>query len=72
MIFEFCRMEYILLFRCNPLVKGCYSEDTEDEEHRNLLGEKFIIDLSKIYNKTVGQIALNWSISREVIPTPMT
>ena len=28
--------------------------------------------LSKKYNKTVGQIVLNWSVSREVIPIPMT
>ena len=39
---------------------------------RNLLGEKLIVDLSKKYNKTVGQIVLNWSVSREVIPIPMT
>ena len=30
------------------------------------------MDLSKKYIKTVGQIVLNWSISREVIPIPMT
>ena len=69
---EFCRRENIILFGYNPLVRGCYSADTADEEHRNLLGEKLIIDLSKKYNKTVGQIVLNWSVSREVIPIPMT
>ena len=69
---EFCRRENIILFGYNPLVKGCYSADTADEQHRNLLGEKLIIDLSKKYNKTVGQIVLNWSVSREVIPIPMT
>lgn len=69
---EFCRRENIILFGYNPLVRGCYSADTADEEHRNLLGEKLIIDLSKKYNKTVGQIVLNWSVSRKVIPIPMT
>jgi len=69
---EFCRRENIILFGYNPLVRGCYSADTADEEHRNLLGEKLIIDLSKKYNKTVGQIVLNWSVSKEVIPIPMT
>ena len=69
---EFCRRENIILFGYNPLVRGRYSADTADEEHRNLLGEKLIIDLSKKYNKTVGQIVLNWSVSREVIPIPMT
>ena len=69
---NFCRREEIILFGYNPLVKGCYCADTAEENMRNLLGEKIIIDLSKKYNKTVGQIVLNWSISREVIPIPMT
>ena len=69
---NFCRREDIILFGYNPLVKGCYCADTVEENMRNLLGEKIIIDLSKKYNKTVGQIVLNWSISREVIPIPMT
>ena len=29
-------------------------------------------NIGKKYNKTVGQIVLNWSVSREVIPIPMT
>ena len=53
-------------------MRGCYSTETADEKNRNLLGEPTIIDLSKKYNKTVGQIVLNWSVSREVIPIPMT
>ena len=69
---NFCRRENIILFGYNPLVKGCYCADTAEENMRNLLGEKIIVDLSKKYNKTVGQIVLNWSISREVIPIPMT
>ena len=68
----FCRRENIFLLGYNPLVRGCYSAETADEKNRNLLGEKIIIDLSKKYNKTVGQIVLNWSIFREVIPIPMT
>ena len=36
------------------------------------LERKTIVGLAKKYNKTVGQIVLNWSISREVIPIPMT
>ena len=70
---DFCRKENIILFEYNPLVKGCYCADiTPEEKDRNLLGEKLIIDLSKKYNKSVGQIVLNWCISREVIPIPMT
>ena len=69
---DFCRKENIIIFGYNPLVKGCYCAETAEENMRNLLGEKLIIDLSKKYNKTVGQIVLNWSVSREVIPIPMT
>ena len=69
---EFCRRENIIIFGYNPLVKGCYCAETAEENMRNLLGEKLIVDLSKKYNKTVGQIVLNWSVSREVIPIPMT
>jgi D-xylose reductase len=69
---EFCKREEILLFGYNPLVRGCYSSETCDEKNRDLLGEKIIVDLAKKYKKTVGQIVLNWSISREVIPIPMT
>ena len=28
--------------------------------------------MSQKYKKTVGQIILNWSVAREVIPIPMT
>ena len=69
---DFCKREKIIIFGYNPLVKGSYCAKTADEEHRNLLGEELIINLSKKYNKTVGQIVLNWSISRNVIPIPMT
>ena len=69
---EFCRRENIIVFGYNPLVRGSYCAETADEKHRNLLGEQIIVDLSKKYNKTVGQIVLNWSVSREVIPIPMT
>ena len=69
---EFCKRENIALLGYNPLVRGCYSAETADEKNRNLLGEKTIVGLAKKYNKTVGQIVLNWSISREVIPIPMT
>ena len=71
-LFEFCKKENIIIFGYNPLVKGKYCENVAEEKDRNLLGEEIIVNLSKKYNKTVGQIVLNWSIAREVIPIPMT
>ena len=69
---DFCLKENIILLGYNPLVKGCYCADIAEEKDRNLLGEKIIIDLSKKYKKTPGQIVLNWSVARDVIPIPMT
>ena len=71
-MFEFCKKENIIIFGYNPLVKGNYCANVAEEKDRNLLGEEIIVNLSKKYNKTVGQIVLNWSIAREVIPIPMT
>ena len=71
-LFEFCKKENIIIFGYNPLVKGNYCANVAEEKDRNLLGEEIIVNLSKKYNKTVGQIVLNWSIAREVIPIPMT
>ena len=71
-LFDFCKKENIIIFGYNPLVKGSYCANVAEEKDRNLLGEEIIVNLSKKYNKTVGQIVLNWSISREVIPIPMT
>lgn len=71
-LIEFCIREDIILFGYNPLVKDCYSAESADEKNRNLLGEPLIVELAKKYNRTVGQIVLNWSVSREVIPIPMT
>ena len=38
----------------------------------NLLDEEVLKEMSKKYNKTLGQIALNWSISQGVIVIPRT
>ena len=69
---EFCKSENILLFGYNPLVKGWYCEKTGNEKDRNLLSDEVIVNLSKKYNKTPGQIVLNWFVSRDVVPLPMT
>ena len=69
---EFCKSENILLFGYNPLVKGHYCKNTGTEKDRNLLGDEVIASLSKKYGKTPGQIVLNWFVSRDVVPLPMT
>ena len=70
---EFCRSEDIILFGYNPLVLGSYCAETvPDKKNRDLLNEKIITDLAKKYNKTSGQIVLNWFLAKEIIPIPMT
>ena len=70
---EFCRSEDIILFGYNPLVLGNYCAKTVPEKkNRDLLGEKVITNLAKKYNKTSGQIIINWFLAKEIIPIPMT
>ena len=56
----------------NSLCKGPYVEEFFKEENLNLLDEEVLKEMSKNYNKTLGQIALNWSISQGVIVIPRT
>ena len=69
---DFCRKENIRLIAYNSLCKGPYVEEFFKEENLNLLDEEVLKEMSKNYNKTPGQIALNWSISQGVIVIPRT
>ena len=74
-LLEFCNLENIKIIAYNPLVKGeyCKRHSNEIEERKlDLLNEEEIIKLSKKYNKSPGQIVLNWEIKRGVIPIPGT
>ena len=46
--------------------------DLEDIKILDLLNEEIIVNLSKKYNKTVGQIILNWHLHLGLIPIPGT
>lgn len=67
----FCRKEKILIFCYNPVMKGAYCQHFEKEK-TDLLNDNVVIELSKKYNKTPGQIVLNWSVATGHIPIPMT
>ncbi len=71
-LIEFFQRENILIFGYNPLVKGNYSANSAKQTNIDLLGEKIIVDLATKYKKTVGQIVLNWHVTKGVIPIPMT
>ena len=68
---DFCHRENIHLLAYNPLVKGIYVKKHK-EGNVNLLEEPIIKEIGKKYNKTPGQIVLNWSFSLGVIPVPGT
>ena len=73
---EFCDKENIKIVSYYPLIKGInYKSRFEHiikENNLDLLNEKIILDLAKKYNKTVGQIILNWHVHLGVIPIPGT
>ena len=42
------------------------------EKNLDLLNEEIVLNLAKKYNKTPGQIILNWYLNMGVIPIPGT
>ena len=72
-LLHFCNKENIKILCYNPLCKGNYDYHTgKDKIDTELLDEKVIKELSEKYEKTCGQIVLNWHINLGVIPIPMT
>ena len=72
---EFCDKSKIKIFSYNPLVKGSYCKRHEkaiNEQKLDLFNEEIIKNLASKYNKTAGQIILNWHIHVGVIPIPGT
>ena len=73
---EFCDLEDIKIISYYPLIKGINFknrfEKISKENNLDLLNEEIIVNLSKKYNKTVGQIILNWHLHLGLIPIPGT
>ena len=72
---DFCDKENIVILSYNPLVKGSYCKRSEKiikEKNLDLFNEKIVQELAKKYNKTAGQIILNWHIHLGVVPIPGT
>ena len=72
---EFCDKEDIKIFAYNPLVKGVYCKSYEkeiEEKKLDLLNEDIVKILAKKYDKTPGQIILNWYNYVGVIVIPGT
>ena len=73
---EFCDKEDIKIFAYYPLIKGPKEKNKFEkimtEKKLDLLNEEIVLNLAKKYNKTPGQIILNWHINKGVIPIPGT
>ena len=73
---DFCDKENIKILAYNPLVKGGYCKNRHEkvmlEKGLDLLNEDIVQDIAKKYNKTPGQIILNWHIHLGTIPIPGT
>ena len=70
---EFCDKENIKIFSYYPLVKGrLCSPELIKEKNLDLLNEPIIKQLSEKYNKTPGQIVLNWHVHLGNVVIPGT
>ena len=73
---EFCDKENIKIISYYPLIKGVNYKSRfpkiMNEKKLDLLNEEIVLNLAKKYEKTVGQIVLNWHIHLGVIPIPGT
>ena len=71
---EFCDLENIKIIAYYPLIKGVNYPSRFpqilSEKKLDLLNEKIVKNLAEKYEKTVGQIILNWHIHLGVIPIP--
>ena len=70
---EFCDKENIKIFSYYPLVKGRFcTPELVKEKDLDLLNEPVVKKLAEKYEKTPGQIVLNWHINVGVVPIPGT
>ena len=71
---EFCDKENIALIAYYPLAKGNGAKNYIKEHHgeMDIFEEEAIKDLSTKYNKSKGQIILNWEVAQGVVTIPGT
>lgn len=73
---NFCDKENIVLLSYNPLVLGGYCKERHskvmEERKLYLLEEEVVKNLAKKYNRSPGQIVLNWHMRLGIIPIPGT
>ena len=72
-LLEFCKNQDIVVIAYCSMCKANYIDLLHNKSvNLDLLSEKVIIDLGLKYNKTPGQIALNWALAQGVSVIPMS
>jgi D-xylose reductase len=69
-LIKFCKDQNIVVIVYNSLCKNKYVDRFHKEQQLNLLDESIINEMAKKYNRTPGQIAINWAISQDLIAIP--
>ncbi len=71
-LIEYCHQNDIQVIAYGSLIKAVYVSIFNPDVTSDLFREEVIIKMAEKYNKTVGQILLNWSLSQGIIVIPMT
>ena len=71
---DFCDKENIALIAYYPLAKGNGAKNyiKEHNGEMDIFKEKPVIELSEKYNKSMGQIILNWEVAQGIVTIPGT
>ena len=66
----FCKLYDIRLIAYNSLVSGDYAKNTDSFKDYQIFEEEIVIKLSEKYNKSKGQIILNWAVNHGAVIIP--
>ena len=67
---SFCKLYNIRLIAYNSLVNGSYAKKKDFFNDYQIFEEETVLKLSEKYNKSRGQIILNWAVNHGVIVIP--
>ncbi len=71
-LLKYCEKNEVYFMAYNSICRGTYVDQYHGSVKLNLLEEEIVKEMSKKYEKTVGQIVLNWALSQNNIVIPST
>jgi len=66
----FCQTEGVQIIAFNSLIKGKYVNTHFSTANLNVMEEPIVVEMSKKYQKTPGQIVLNWALVQDIVVIP--